>query len=254
MTIDAGAPDASPVTLAAARAEFDADVTYLDTATFGLPPRRSWAALQQALAQWRAGTADAVAYELPLAAARSSYPRLAGVDPAVVAVGSQVSVFAGLIAANLPDGSEVLTATGDFTSILFPFYAQSGRGIRVREVPLDHIAECLTSRTALVAVSAVQSADGRVADLDALHAAQLRHRGQSAAGHHPGRRVAAGQREPLRLHRLRRIQMAALPARHRLLHHQSHADRRPDTALRRSPGSVRIPGRPGLDRGRVSRR
>ena len=43
----------------------------------------------------------------------------------MVAVRSQVSVFAGLIAANLPDGSEVLTS-GDFTSILFPFYAQSG--------------------------------------------------------------------------------------------------------------------------------
>src|SRR5215470_11051029 len=42
--------DASPVTLAAARAEFDADVTYLDTVTFGLPPRRSWAAIQRALA------------------------------------------------------------------------------------------------------------------------------------------------------------------------------------------------------------
>lgn len=80
-------------------------------------------------------------------------------------------MFAGLIAANLPGGSEVLTATGDFTSILFPFYAQSGRGIRVREVPLDRIAECVTSRTTLVAVSAVQSADGQVADLDALHAA-----------------------------------------------------------------------------------
>jgi kynureninase len=111
MTINADAQDASPVTLAAARAEFDAAVTYLDTATFGLPPRRSWAALQQALAQWRAGTADAVAYDLPLAAARSSYAHLAGVDSSVVAVGSQVSVFAGLIAANLPNGSEVLTAT-----------------------------------------------------------------------------------------------------------------------------------------------
>jgi selenocysteine lyase/cysteine desulfurase len=171
MTIDADADDAIPVTLAAARAEFDADVTYLDTAAFGLPPRRSWTALQQALAQWRAGTAQAVAYDLPLAAARSSYARLAGVDPSVVAVGSQVSVFAGLIAANLPGGSEVLTATGDFTSILFPFYAQSGRGIRVREVPLERIAESITSRTTLVAVSAVQSADGRVADLDALYAA-----------------------------------------------------------------------------------
>ena len=49
--------------------------------------------------------------------------------------------------------------------------AESGRGISVREVPLDRIAECMTSRTTLVAVSAVQSADGRVADLDARHAA-----------------------------------------------------------------------------------
>jgi hypothetical protein len=32
------------------------------------------------------------------------------VDPSSVAAGSQMSVFAGLIAANLPDGSEVLTA------------------------------------------------------------------------------------------------------------------------------------------------
>ena len=134
--------EAGPVKLAAARAEFDAEVTYLNTATFGLPPRRSWLALQHALAGWRAGTADPVAYDAPLAAARSSYARLVGVDPSAVAVGSQVSVFAGLIAANLPDGSEVLTATGDFTSILFPFLAQSGRGVQVREVPLEQIADC----------------------------------------------------------------------------------------------------------------
>jgi selenocysteine lyase/cysteine desulfurase len=38
-------------------------------------------------------------------------------------------------------------------------------------VPLERIAESITSRTTLVAVSAVQSADGRVADLDALYAA-----------------------------------------------------------------------------------
>src|SRR6266516_6996237 len=45
MKINAVAQDANPLTLAAARAEFDADVTYLDTATFGLPPRPSWVAL-----------------------------------------------------------------------------------------------------------------------------------------------------------------------------------------------------------------
>lgn len=162
---------ADSVTLAAARAEFDAEVAYLDTATLGLPPRRSWLALQEALASWREGTADAAAYDLPLAAARRAYARLAGADPATVAVGSQVSVFAGLIAANLPDGSEVLTARGEFTSVLFPFLAQAGRGVRVREVPLEQVAESVTASTALVAVSAVQSATGRVIDLDALHAA-----------------------------------------------------------------------------------
>jgi len=157
--------------LAAARTEFDAEVTYLNTATVGLPPRRSWRALQAALTDWRAGTADPVAYDAPLAAARSSYARLVGVRASAVAVGSQVSVFAGLIAACLPDGGEVLTTPGDFTSILFPFYAQAGRGVTVREVPLERLAEEVSPQTNLVSVSAVQSADGRVADLDALHAA-----------------------------------------------------------------------------------
>jgi selenocysteine lyase/cysteine desulfurase len=159
------------VTPDAARDEFATEVTYLDTATMGLPPRRSWLALQEALAGWQAGTADAVGYDRPLAEARRSYANLVGVRPSAVAVGSQVSVFAGLIAANLPPGSEVLTATGDFTSILFPFLVQSGRGVKVREAPLERICDSVTSRTTLVAVSAVQSADGRVVDLDALHAA-----------------------------------------------------------------------------------
>jgi selenocysteine lyase/cysteine desulfurase len=156
--------------LSVLRNEFDASVTFLNTATVGLPPRRSLVALQQALTDWRAGTADPTTYDLPLAAARAAYARLVGVDVATVAVGSQVSVFAGLVAAALPAGAEVLTATGDFTSILFPFLAQAGRGVTVREVPLDQLVDAVCERTTLVSVSAVQSADGRVADLDALRA------------------------------------------------------------------------------------
>ena len=75
-----------------------------------------------------------------------------GVPPSAVAVGSQVSVFAGLIAANLPAGGEVLTAAGDFTSILFPFLAQSGRTVRVREVPLERICDLVTPRVRRPAV------------------------------------------------------------------------------------------------------
>jgi selenocysteine lyase/cysteine desulfurase len=158
----------SPDALAAAQSEFTAEVVYLDTASLGLPPRRSVDALSDALTQWRNGHARPPAYDAPLTAARASYAALVGVAPSRVAVGSQVSVFAGLIAAALPAGSEVLTVPGEFTSIVFPFLAQAGRRICVREVPLENLAEAMTARTALVSVSAVQSADGRVADLDAL--------------------------------------------------------------------------------------
>lgn len=161
----------STAAIAAARAEFAAEVTYLNTATLGLPPRRSIRALQQALTDWQAGTADPASYDAALAAARGAYAGLVGVDVSSVAVGSQASVFAGLVAANLPDGSEVLTVIGDFTSVLFPFYAQAPRGVTVREAPLDSLADAVTPATALVSVSAVQSADGRVLDLDALQAA-----------------------------------------------------------------------------------
>ncbi len=154
--------------LAAVQAEFSAEVTYLNTASMGLPPRRSLQALQEVLGQWQAGTATSPDYDAPLGSARVAYAKLVRVPTSRVAVGSQVSVFAGLVAASLPEGSEVLTVQGEFTSIVFPFLAQARRGVTVRQVPLDDLAEAVTAKTTLVAVSAVQSADGRLADLDAL--------------------------------------------------------------------------------------
>jgi selenocysteine lyase/cysteine desulfurase len=154
--------------LAAVQAEFDADGVYLNTASLGLPPRRSLDALAVALDAWRAGRSQPPEFDAPIAAARNSYAALVGVDPSSVAIGSQVSVFAGLVAAALPAGSEVLSVPGEFTSIVFPFLAQAGRGVTVREVPLESLPDAMTAETALVAVSAVQSADGRLVDLDAL--------------------------------------------------------------------------------------
>lgn len=154
--------------LAAAREEFAADVTYLDTATMGLPPGRTVAAVEEAIDRWRRGVDDAVAYDEAVEASRRAYAALVGVDPSWVAMGAQVSVFVGLIAASLPPGAEVLTAEGDFTSVLFPFLALQPRGLTVRQAPLEGLADAVRPSTSLVAVSAVQSADGRVADLDAL--------------------------------------------------------------------------------------
>lgn len=161
-------PQIADARIAAAQSEFDPDVVYLNSPSLGLPPQRSLVALEHELQRWRSGRASPQDYDEALLASRHSYARLVDIDPAQVAVGSQSSVFAGLIAAALPGGSEVVVATGEFTSITFPFFAQAARGVRVREVPLERIAEAVRPSTALVSVSAVQSADGRVADLDAL--------------------------------------------------------------------------------------
>jgi selenocysteine lyase/cysteine desulfurase len=158
-----------------AHAEFSAEVVYCNTATLGLPPARTVRALEDALEQWRSGRADAVAFDDAVERARAGYAGLVGVAPSAVAVGSQVSPLVGLVAASLPAGSEVLCAEGEFTSVSFPFLAQSGRGVRVREAPLHGLADAVGPETTLVAVSAVQSADGALADLAAIRASTAEH-------------------------------------------------------------------------------
>ena len=94
---------------------------------------------------------------------------IVGTVPERVAIGAQVSPLVGLVAESLPAGAEVLLAEGEFTSLAQPFH---GRGdLVVRTAPLERLAEAIRPATALVAVSVVQSADGRVTDLPALRAA-----------------------------------------------------------------------------------
>ncbi len=157
--------------VAAVRGEFDAHGVYLNTTSLGLPPRRATDALAAALESWRTGTAAPPDYDEPLEASRTSFATLVGTTPERVAVGPQTSVFVGLVAGAVPDGGEVLMASGEFTSLVFPFLVHADRGVSVREVPLDTLAEEVSERTALVAVAAVQSSDGAVADLDAITAA-----------------------------------------------------------------------------------
>ena len=158
----------APLPIEQARTEFDPQVVYLDTPTMGLPPRASLAALRAALDAWSDGTARAAEFDLDVQRARTAYATLVGVDPGRVAIGSQASALVGLVAANLPPGSSVLVAEGEFTSLTFPFLAQAGRGVAVREVPLERLVDEVRPGTDVVAVSAVQSRDGRVTDLDAL--------------------------------------------------------------------------------------
>ncbi|MEJ7743909.1 MAG: aminotransferase class V-fold PLP-dependent enzyme [Nocardioidaceae bacterium] len=150
---------------------WDGEPGYLNTASYGLPPRPAWDALQAALTQWRHGSTSWEPWADSVEDSRASFARLVGVDPGCVTVGSAVSAFAGLIAASLPDGATVVIPEGEFTSIVFPWAVHADRGIDVIAAPLGQLASAVTSNTALVAVSAVQSADGQLADLEAIRAA-----------------------------------------------------------------------------------
>lgn len=92
-----------------------------------------------------------------------------------VAVSGTVSQLIGLVAASLPGGARVLAPDIDFTSLLFPFMVHADRGIEVTTAPADRLAASIDNRTTLVAFSAVQSATGEVADLDAITAAARHH-------------------------------------------------------------------------------
>ncbi|MBJ3807718.1 aminotransferase class V-fold PLP-dependent enzyme [Streptomyces flavofungini] len=153
------------------RTEFTARTTYLNSASTGLLPGRAVRAMHEATLSVAEGRpADMFA---DVEAARAAFARLVGVAPSRVAVGASVAVYSGLVAASLPAGAEVLTAEGDFSSTVNPFHVRGD--LKVRTVPLERIAESVRPGTALVAVSAAQSADGRIVDLPALRAATRGH-------------------------------------------------------------------------------
>jgi len=164
--------------LASARALFEPAGTYLDTASYGLPPRMVVEALRDALDGWLHGRASWATWQDTAIAARTSFARLGGVHPDDVALGANLSALAGLVAASLPDDARVVAPEVEFTSNLFPWLVQAGRGVEVRTVPLERLADAIDAGTTLVAVSAVQSADGRVADLAALREAADNHGAQ----------------------------------------------------------------------------
>ncbi len=159
--------------LAAAQAEFTGGRGYLAACTVGLPTRASRAAIIADLDAASAGRPDLVAYTAAVERSRDHFARLVGVAADRVAIGSQASVAAALVAASLPVGAEVLIAEGDFSSIVLPF-THSGRELRVRAVPLAALANEIRPRTALVAFSLVQSATGEVADAAAIVSAARR--------------------------------------------------------------------------------
>ncbi|MGW5365214.1 aminotransferase class V-fold PLP-dependent enzyme [Actinopolymorpha pittospori] len=154
--------------LADAQELWDAEPGWLNTASFGLPPRPAWTALQAALADWRVGRSSWEPWDVSTQRARAAFARLVGAPPGDVAVGSTVSGLLAPVAAALPAGARVVVPEVEFTSNLFPWLVHTDRGVDVVTVPTDDLVRSVDRRTTVVAFSAVQSATGEVADFDRL--------------------------------------------------------------------------------------
>jgi selenocysteine lyase/cysteine desulfurase len=139
---------------------------YLNTASLGLPPHAAVEALQERIAEWQRGESEPASFEPDIARSRRAFASLVGSPISDVGIVSQSSVVSGLVASSLPDGARVLVAEEDFTSVLFPFLVD--KRLKVKSVPIARLLDELERSTDLVAVSAVQSADGYVLDLAEL--------------------------------------------------------------------------------------
>lgn len=138
-------------------------LTYLDTATYGLPPEPTLRVMREALDAWQAGTAGWVEWDRQSERARAAFARLIGAPPSRVALLPSVSVGVGMVAAALRPGDRVVVPATEFRSVLYPLLVARERGVDVVEVDeVDRLVEAMTPGTSLVALSLVQMQTGRV--------------------------------------------------------------------------------------------
>lgn len=147
---------------------------YLDAPTMGVPTRTTLAAMRRHLDEWQAGRCDTAGFDEDVRRSREAFAKLVGVSADDVAIGAQVSHLVGLVAASVPDGATVVVPNAEFTSVSFPFLAQADRGVTVVQVPLEALADAIDDRVHTVAFALAQSADGRLADAEAIRAAAAR--------------------------------------------------------------------------------
>ena len=152
-----------------ARELWDPAGVYCNTASYGLPPRPAWDALQTALDEWRGGRTSWEHWGESTEQARQLFARLVGVESTKVAVGATVSELVGSVVTGLPDGARVVVPEVEFTSTLFPLLVQQRFDVRL--APQSQLADAVADGADAIAFSAVQMSSGEVADLDAIVAA-----------------------------------------------------------------------------------
>jgi cysteine desulfurase/selenocysteine lyase len=151
---------------------------YMNTASFAVGCAPAVDAFRSAVEAWSQGCFDYVEAELAGEDARTIFARLINAPVQNIALIPTVSTVAGLVAAHLAlDGrpGNLLVSGSEFTSNLFPWRMLERRGWQVRlvqpvdgQLPPEIFSGAADDETRLIAVSAVQSANGYRVDLDAL--------------------------------------------------------------------------------------
>src|SRR6185503_18800552 len=126
----------------------DPGLTYLDTATYGLPPEPTMRVMREALETWQAGTASWVEWDRQSERARVAFARLIGAPASRVALMPTVSVGMGMVASALEPGDRVVVPAAEFRSVLYPLLVAKERGVELVEVDdVDRLIEAITPGT-----------------------------------------------------------------------------------------------------------
>ncbi|NUR85254.1 MAG: aminotransferase class V-fold PLP-dependent enzyme, partial [Nonomuraea sp.] len=150
---------------------WDVEPGWLNTASYGIPPRRAYAELQSVLADWSRGGSDWQPWDASVGRSRAAFARMVGAAAADVMISSTASQIMSTVATALPAGARVLIPEIEFTSNVFPWAVAA----QVEAVPADRLADAIGPGTDAVAFSLVQSATGYVAEVADIVAAAREH-------------------------------------------------------------------------------
>ena len=148
---------------------FSPDIMFFDSASYGLLPLRSAEAIRTQLDAFSRGQVQIVDFDRVVIDALSHVAHSYGCSSEHFGAIGQLATVSSMVAHSISTGSKVLMAREDFTSVLFPFLEREEQGeISIDFVPIEAIVDTIDDSYALVAVSAVQSSNGYVVDLNAL--------------------------------------------------------------------------------------
>lgn len=154
------------------------ETMYFNTASMNVGSAPAREAYERAVELWSSGRFDWTEAERAGEDARASFAAIIGAGAGEIAIVPAVSTAAGIVAANLPPakrGENVVVAAHEFTSNYYPWLMLRERGYEVRSVAsggdgmsAEEFSQAADGGTRLLAVSAVQSANGYRANLRAI--------------------------------------------------------------------------------------